>query len=216
MSRMIITRPEHDAGTRYLSRWSEEIIEEAKKKGIEVIDLQREKAIRREFEGRVKKFNPEFVLMNGHGSEKSVTGHDNEPLVDQNDNAAILHNRITYAVSCDSAAELGEAVAREKDTAYIGYKKSFIFNINRNYLHKPTSDGRAAQFLEASNQVSLSLLKGHSAQEASRRSRDMFRKAILKLLPSVLSDPEAREDAKELLWDMTNQVCLGTQDKRMM
>lgn len=216
MSRLLVTRPEHDLGTRYLSRWSEEILKEAKRRGIEVSDLHKEKAVRREFEGRVKKFDPAFVLMNGHGSERSVTGHDDETLVEQDDNAEILHGRVTYAVSCDSAAELGKAVAQEKDTAYIGYTKSFIFNINRKYINKPTSDSRASQFLEASNQVPFSLFKGHSAQEASRRSKDAFRRAILKLLSSAPSDPEAQEDAKELLWDMTHQVCLGVQDKRMM
>ena len=43
---LLITRPEHDFTTRYLSKWSEEIIGEAEKKHIEVIDLNGEKAER--------------------------------------------------------------------------------------------------------------------------------------------------------------------------
>ena len=44
---MIITRPEYDPSTRYLSAWSKEIIEAAHKKGMEVIDLHKNKANKR-------------------------------------------------------------------------------------------------------------------------------------------------------------------------
>src|SRR3989338_9661118 len=121
MSKLLITRPEHDPGTRYLSRWSERVIEEAQKRNFDVIDLHKEKATRKEFEGRVKKIQPEFILINGHGSENSVTGHDNEVLVQHGDNEALLHNRITYAVSCDSAAVLGTECVKKGKTTFLGY-----------------------------------------------------------------------------------------------
>lgn len=215
MSKILITRPEHDPGTRYLSRWSERVIEEARKKNFGVIDLHREKAVRKEFEGRVEKTDPALIILNGHGNESYVTGHDNEVLVQSGENESLLHNRITYAISCDSAAVLGVQCVKQQGTTFIGYNKSFVFNISQQYLHQPTQDQRAAQFLDASNQVPLSLLKGRTARQASVRSKSLFRDAIRKLLPSITSDPFAREDAKDLFWNMSHQVCLGDQDAHL-
>ncbi|MDD5626440.1 MAG: hypothetical protein PHW01_00275 [Patescibacteria group bacterium] len=39
MAKILITRPEHDPLTRHLSHWNTKVIENAKKKGIDVIDL---------------------------------------------------------------------------------------------------------------------------------------------------------------------------------
>ena len=36
---LLITRPDHDCTTNYLSKWSKEIIKEGEDKGITVIDL---------------------------------------------------------------------------------------------------------------------------------------------------------------------------------
>lgn len=215
MNKILITRPEHDPGTRYLSRWSECVIEEAREKNFDVIDLHKEKAIRKEFEGRVNKIQPALIVMNGHGDESCVTGHDNEVLVQYGDNEALLHNRVTYAVSCDSAAVLGVECVKKERTTFIGYNKSFVFNFTPQHMRQPTGDQRAAQFLDASNQVPLALLKGHTAHQASGRSKSLFRHAILKILPSITSDPFAREDAKDLLWDMNHQVCLGDGEARL-
>ncbi|MCG2694216.1 hypothetical protein L6259_03045 [Candidatus Parcubacteria bacterium] len=214
MNRVIITRPEHDTSTRYLSRWSENIIKIAEQKGFEVFDLHKEKAIRQELEGRIKKTSPELVILNGHGDNESVGGHDNYILIKVGENEKILKNRITYAISCKSAKVLGKACA-DKKTAYIGYNEDFIFNGQSKYLQKPLKDKRAAQFLDAANQVTIALLKGHTAKEASDISKDAFKKALKKILPSTTSDPYAREDVRDLFWNMNHQVCLGNENAKI-
>jgi len=211
----LITRPEHDPGTRYLSRWSEEVIDAAKKKGIDVTDLCQKKAVRKELEGRIKRIDPSFILFNGHGGADCVTGHDNEVLIKAEDNHSLLKNRVTYAVSCNSAQKLG-AVCADKNTAYIGYDESFIFNIDRTHLRRPLEDQRAAQFLEASNQVSLLLIKGHAVKEACNGSKKVFKDAIKKLLPSINNDPFANDDIADLFWDMNHLVCMGDGTKQIV
>jgi len=214
MSRMIITRPEHDPATRYLSCWSDYIIKAADKKNIEVIDLHKEKAVKKELEGRLRKINPALVVLNGHGSDEYVCGHDNEELINTESNSDLLKGRVTYAVSCNSARKLGKACA-DKNTAYIGYDESFVFNVERKYLSQPLRDRRAAQFLQPSNQVPLSLIKGHTAEESSGSSKRLFKETIRKLLPSTNSDPHAREDTTDLFWDMNHQVCEGNGSLRI-
>lgn len=211
---MMITRPEHDPGLRYLSAWSSKVIEVAKDKGFEVIDLKGTKVTKTEFEGRIRKTKPDFVMLNGHGSADSVTGHDNEELVGSGVNDHLLKNRITYAVSCDSAAGLGKKCG-DHATAYIGYDQKFIFSIDSRYLNSPLADARAQRLLEPSNHVAISLLKNHTAKEASDRSKDVSLRTIRSLLTSNHMDPDSLDDAKDLYWNMKHQVCIGAENLRL-
>ena len=81
MNHILVTRPDHDFTTRYISAWSEEYIKLASTKGLTVIDLKRDRANRKEFESVIEKKNPGFLIMNGHGNASEVTGHDNQTLV---------------------------------------------------------------------------------------------------------------------------------------
>ena len=99
-------------------------------------------------------------------------------------------------------------------TAYIGYSDKFIFTLNFNNSTRPLKDERAKPFMESSNYVIESLLKGHTAKEASDRSKSTFKKNFIKLLSSN-SDPDAIQDAQFLWWDMRHQVCIGNGDKKL-
>ncbi len=214
MSRILITRPEHDPLTRHLSYWNSKVIELASKKGNIVTDLHKEKANKKEFEGRMKKINPDLVLLNGHGDDRSVTGHDNEVIVEEGQNSDLLKNKITYAVACSSARVLGEACA-DNATTYIGYNEYFVLNLDRRFFSDPLRDEKAGRFLEPSNKVALSLIKGHTAKEASENSKKAFRENIISLLSKSNPDVDALDDAKNLYWNMTHQVCLGNGEVKL-
>ena len=213
MAKILITRPEHDPLTRCLSHWNTKVIENAKSKGNEVIELYRDRANRKEFEGRIKKVDPSLVLLNGHGNEDSVTGHDNEILVKNGENEALLKNRITYAVACSSARTLGVACA-DKDTTFIGYDEYFVLNLDSHFLTHPLNDKRAGRFLEPSNKIANSLIKGHTCKEALESSKQKFRENIIMLLKNI-SNPDDLEDVKDLFWNMNHQVCLGNQEAKL-
>lgn len=72
---LLVTRPNHDITTRYLSVWNERIIELAQKKHILVLDLKREKANKKELKSRILKMKPSLIVFNGHGSDNCVTGY---------------------------------------------------------------------------------------------------------------------------------------------
>jgi len=209
--KMIVTKPQHDVTTRYLSAWAEEVIELAEEKGVDVIELLREKANKKEFESRVNKLSPRLIFLNGHGSDECVTGHDNKILVKSGENHEVLVGKITYALSCNSAKILGTKVAQEKDTAYIGYADEFIFMAGSECIRKPALDPKAKPFMEASNQVMISVLKGHSARESAERSKNIFRDRYIKLLSSN-TDQDSLQAAQYLWWNMRNLVCLGDGD----
>ena len=90
LSMFLFTRPDYDPVTKYLSAWAKILIDEARAKAIEIIDLVGAKANRKELEGRLKKKRPSLVMLNGHGNDDCVTGQDDEPLVEVGENAQVL------------------------------------------------------------------------------------------------------------------------------
>lgn len=106
---LLVIRPKHDDTTHYLFHWAQEIINLAKEKGIKVLDLDKERANKNEFESVVAKMRPSFIFLNGHGNTDHITGADNKTLIQVGDNEKILQNKSVYALSCSSAKELGPA-----------------------------------------------------------------------------------------------------------
>ena len=210
---LLITRPDHDITTRYLSVWSEKIIELADKKNISVLDLKRKKANKKELKSRMSKMKPSLVIFNGHGSSTSVMGYDNEILIKIGNNERLLKAKIVYAISCKSAVRLGLKSIMAGALAYIGYTGDFIFCHDTHRVARPLNDKVAKLFLEPSNQVAISLAKGNTSEESSKRSKKFFLRNIQKLLSSEAL-PEANQYAKFLWWDMKHQVCLGDKDAK--
>ncbi len=209
MGTLLITRPEHDSATHCLSKWSEKIIETASKKKIKVIDLHREKANRDRVAGTLKKGIAKLVVLNGHGSDTSVHGHDDEIILKEDD-GDVVKDKIIFARACKSAKRLGENCIAQGALAYLGYKEDFIVIADASTT-KPLQNKTAELFLEPSNYIPISLLKGHTAGAANERSKNLFKKNINRLLmegPSSYNYDEVRF----LFWDMQNQVCLGDEE----
>lgn len=208
---LLITRPNHDITTNYLYFWSEKIIGEANSRTVKIIDLKGKRANRKEFTGVIEKVLPSLVVFNGHGDDAVISGFDNEIIIQAGDNESLLHEKITYAVSCSSAMILGQKCVGSKKTAYIGYNDDFAFIIDETKITRPLQDKTAQLFLEPSNQVAISLLKGNNAGESHKKSQKVFRQNIRRLLTSE-SSLENKEALPYLLWDMNHQVCLGDEN----
>ncbi len=83
-----------------------------------------------------------------------------------------------------------------------------IIDFDPQLSHKPLSDQTAKLFLEPSNQVATTLIKGHSSIEADTRAKNAFRKNIRKLLTGE-TQKEDSATLRFLFWNMKHQVCLG-------
>ncbi len=208
MKKLLITRPEHDDTTYYLSNWSKKVIEFANTKEIKLFDLHRDKARKPEVTSIIEKQAPGLIVFNGHGDDKCVTGHKNEALVEAGKNESLLKEKITYAVSCRSAKMLGPKSVSAGAKAYIGYDDDFVFIYSPEKITQPLRDDTAKLFLEPSNELIVSLIKGNSAEESYKRSQDFFKERMKKLLTSEAT-PEETSMARYLWWDMVHQVRLG-------
>lgn len=207
---LLITRPRYDEATNYLYYWAEKVIGEAQKKNLTVLDLCDEKANIKDFTGRVEKLNPDLMFLNGHGDPNRITGQNYEVLVEKDKNETLLSHKITYALSCSAAKNLGQSAVKKGAKAFIGYKEDFIFTYEKDKTTKPIEDKTAKLFLEPSNLVVTTLIKGNTAKEANIRSKKEFRRNLRKLMASE-SPQEDQSPIIWLLWDIQAQVCLGDQ-----
>lgn len=214
MVKCLITRPNHDKVTAYLSAWSNEILKSEELKDISFLDLQGENANKIKVESYLSKQSPEVVLFNGHGSPTKVCGFNDEVLIENDINDSLLKNKIIYALSCSSASVLGQNSIKTGAKSFIGYKHSFILCTDKNREATPLKDNIAHSFLEPSNRLSISILKGNSTGEATRKSKEEFKKEILKYA-STKSMPGADRVASALLWNMNNQVVLGNNEAKI-
>lgn len=211
---LLITRPFYENPTNYLYFWSKPLIDLASRKNFTVIDLEKEKVNRKELEGRLKKVNPELVVFNGHGNEDIIFGQDNEPLIINGDNESLLSGKIVYSRSCQSAKILGVECIKKGTRAYIGYKEDFIFMFDESKITRPLQDETAKLFLEPSNQVVISLIKGNTAIRSYQNGKKAYLRNIQRLLTSE-SPPEDTAAVRYLIWNMIHQVCLGDQSASM-
>lgn len=200
----LITRVSEDKETRYVYAWCDELIQLAKKTW-NVQELSKEKANRKQVEGRLDKQKPELVVFNGHGNETSVLGYDGEELISLNDNEHLLKGKNVFMRACSAGARLGKSVYQKGAKGFIGYQMSFIFWYDpRNHFSRPLEDLDAEPFRICSNQVAITLLKGRSIREAHDRSMVVYKKELAKL---TSSNSTRKYLAPMLRFNMINQVC---------
>ncbi len=202
MKRLLLTRSRHDIGNEYLFHYSEEIAAKAIDGGWQVDDVKSEKATKAAVQKRLGTLAYEFAIFNGHGSDSSICGHNNETLVDQS-SASLLSNKVCFSRSCCSAKHLGDIAVSKGSKAFIGYSREFIVPRVNSCASRPLQDPAARPVLESSNAIPISLLHGKTAKEAVDSSQAHAEKLILKLLPS-----EEPYDGAALRALINNQSCI--------
>ncbi len=212
MNYVLITRPKFDDTTAYLFSWSSKIIDFLQKTHFNLIDLKESKANRKSVESVLLKKSPELVIFNGHGISSTIRGHNNEILIDAK-NSHLLKLKIIYSVSCNSAKTLGVKIAGDY-TTFIGYKNEFLFLIDTTKSCTPEKDEIAKPFMESSNQLSISLLKGKTVRESYEDTKRKYTDWIIHYAANE-SLPEASSIISCLIWDRENLVLLGSEDKSL-
>lgn len=202
---ILITRPNHDLVTNYLCVWTEPFVMSAKEKGTTPYDLKGSKATRSNFDSYLKRHQPSFLFVNGHGSSTTITGHEDQILID---GKTVFGGGVLYARSCDAGQSLGPDLVNSGLRTFIGYNRNFLLGYLLDKVTKPHQDNIAKLFLEPANLIASTLLKGHTAQEAHLRSRqDMYRN--FKEMISSVATFEERYAARWLWSNINSQVLIG-------
>lgn len=208
---VLVTRPRHEIITTYLCVWSEGIVELAKTKVSTVRDLKGPKATRKNLDSYLRARKPSFLFLNGHGDAETIGGHENELLLDT---STAVEGLVVYARSCDAGQVLGPALVKNPATVFIGYRRKFIFGYLPDHIRAPGKDPLAALFLESSNLVASTLLKGHTAEEAHSRSKGAMYRHFRKMISSNATQEERY--ASRWMWgNIRSQILLGNPKQRI-
>ena len=195
---IFVGRCECDAHLKFPFNWANFIIEEAEKLELDIIKLEKENYTEEKTKRHIRKFNPFFIFLNGHGKVWCSMGYNKESIIIANKNDFLLKNKIVYILSCYTAQYLGQVAYEKGCKAYIGHKDIFSFT----YMDEndPINDKIAKIFMDASNQIPLTILNGGTPEEAYKNSQKMFDKWIdfwwkrwrglekTKLPPKVIGD----------------------------
>lgn len=209
----LITRPNHDDVVHYLSIWSKELIDLAIKKGKKVVDLTDNKANRKRVTGTLSKRPIRFAMFNGHGDDNLIAGQKDEILIESPKNVKLLKDKIVYCRSCNSAKKLGPDSVISGSDAFIGYENEFIFVYDTKSITRPLKDKTAALFLNPTNKLVSSILKGNTVKYSYEKSQDLFKQNISKLMSSATSDDD-RDLLRYLFWDYNTQIYHGDGDAK--
>jgi len=118
--------PVFDEVTEYCYEESRELIKYAESKGVKVVDLAKEDAVRERVEEALRR-NPKALFFHtDHGSPDKAWGNDGRPVLDL-ENVDILRGRETVQNNCSSARILGVEAYRRGCKAYLGYVDTVYF-----------------------------------------------------------------------------------------
>lgn len=200
---LLLTRPKYDTATHYLYHWSQILLNEAREKNVEVVDLERKKACKKIFQSHLKKRPIDTVVINGHGNDSSVWGNEEE-ILSTTDGVHLFGGKNVFIRACDSGAILGPVLMQSGAQGFVGYSLPFIFPLDEDFTHDPTNDPLAGPILECSNKVALSLIRGRSTQEAHEDSMEKYAEKFDELSSSKSAMSYI---LPFLLWNMDAQVC---------
>jgi len=204
---ILVTRPDHDLLTYYLKIWSNELVEDMRRRGFSLSDLKGKRANRRVIESFLNsKKRMNFVFFNGHGNEAEITGFENEVIMSEKDIRYAKNIGIVYARSCRVGVRLGRSLVESGLKSFIGYDFDFAVFLTKGA--KPLHDKAAGLFIKPSNLVVLSLLKGNTVFEADKKSKNLMKENIRKLLSSNSNKNEIM--ARHLYSNLIHQVVIGS------
>ncbi|MBI3052141.1 hypothetical protein HYY74_06850 [Candidatus Woesearchaeota archaeon] len=184
---MITILTDHDIGSRYLKKYTQSVIEQAKKK-FDVVVLECKELNKENVKNRIKKHGPSFIFFNGHGTSSSMMKNEDEELLGLNDKDC-FSNSVTFARACDCLKELGKEAVKYGCKAFIGYKNEFWIAHLNEMESRPLQDPLAKPVIETSNIIAEELIKGKTVVEAVNKSHENVAKLISKIMFS--DDPKA-------------------------
>jgi hypothetical protein len=207
---ILITKPNFDDTTFYISHYSNLITEEAKKKGIITKSFEGKETTRENIHKFVNKQKPKFLFLNGHGNSESIEGNKGEIIFSINDKH-LFSEEIIYARSCLLGEKFGKEVFENKKGCFIGYKYPFMFYIDETNSSNPSKDKIAQYFLEPSNKIASAIIKGNTTEEANNKGK----KATLKNIKKMMIEEKNSFLMIGALWNnYEGQVLYGNEEQK--
>ncbi|MCL5419755.1 MAG: hypothetical protein M1354_02650 [Candidatus Marsarchaeota archaeon] len=209
---VIITLPDHDIETTYVSKWSEAITTEGKRCGLKVVQLISKRASRDVIEGIVASKGIDLFIVNGHGDEDAIYGYGDKALIDGRNISKF--KGIIYTIACEAAKSLGKAAVSKNTKCFIGYTEKFVIIYDHTKTVTPLKDELSRPFFDSTNRIPLSIMKGNSCAESVERAKKAYDEWIVKVRSLVIDEhlPEQEWLLRALIWDSVSLKLLGNGD----
>ncbi|MBS3056194.1 MAG: hypothetical protein J4473_02035 [Candidatus Aenigmarchaeota archaeon] len=210
---MLITMPDFDLPTSYITKWSEKLVKIGEKNGLTPIVLKGKNVNKNHITYSIMSKNPKLLIFNGHGSSDSITGQDNEPIIILGENDNLLESKIIHAFACNSAKDLGFKCRAE---SFIGYNDWFWLCMDRFGTNRPLDDKFAQPLLESAIEAPLQLVKRNTTGEAFEKSQQKYQEWIDKF--TISSSKYTTEELQLILplltWNKSIQVIHGNRNAK--
>jgi len=211
MATVLITACPHDVPTKLGYFYLRKAADVLAQYGHNIIFLR--SANLENFRQALVTYNPKFVLINGHGGSKSVTGCGTNVILGvcgydedlrQNivrENPAWMKGRIVFLFTCNTGKELAPRLYQEGALAVAAFKRDYIF-LSEDV--SPLRDKRAYPFFNAPIQLPIVLAEGGSFRRGVQAVRDAFNYYV-----EEAEDEGDESRAKFLNYNLENFVVYG-------
>jgi len=205
---MLITLPDFDRATHFLSAWSKEIIDDAEKRAIKVLEVKEPNIIMKNVNSLLDKQKPQLVILNGHGTINKIEGQNKEWIIIRGKNHQKLRNKIVFARSCSAASGIGIELEGNNTGCFIGYQEDYAIIPDRHGMSRPNQNRSSKPFKESSNIIPLMLLAGKTANEAVEESKKIMEN-YLENQYMIDEDPRIFD---VLAWNLSILTCVGNEN----
>ncbi len=164
--RILFVRPDFDVPTHWVSEYLGREVGYTISRGHWVRDLHAEEATPENVVRAVEVFDPELMILLGHGSPAEFTVQHKAEVMRKCSIPFDVTGRKGYFTSCLVGQELGPDLVDKGLKAFVGYTTEFIFTFDPGYWNDPSSDPRARPFLEPAMVPVRYLVDGRSHLEA--------------------------------------------------
>jgi len=176
---VICFRPNFDAVTAYTHVWIGKIADYARKRGYEVIDLEKADATLRNLVDALQNPYVVAVFIGTHGRDNLVVGDLEEPILTACENDSVLTGKISYYGSCLAGRKLAPSTFDKGGTTVVGYTGEFIFHFDPSYT--PEDDPIAKPFGDAFVAPVLAILDGLAPSGVFDRTMEAYDKAYAEI-----------------------------------
>ncbi len=209
MATILISACPHDPSTKYGYYYMKKLGPMLAKYGHKVVLLKN--AYLSKFHKTLVDYDPDLVILNGHGGSKGVTGCGYNIILGvrswdpelgvkiAGENPEWMKGRIVYLITCYAGKILAQSLIKHGATAVAAYREAYIFlteNGGQNHTAYP--------FFHSTLQLPILLAEGLTFGEGCKAVRETFNE--------YLEQAEERGnilEAKYLYHDLVNFVSLG-------
>ena len=169
MANVLLVRSDWDLATRYQSTYLKFLVDYAIERTHQVKDLYNDvpnsAARLLDFENTLETFQPNIVIMGGHGNKTTITGQDLEILLKTGVNDDLMSGKITALLTCSAGIELGPSMISKTAQQFYGYLADFTFVYNPNFETRPLDDPWAKAFFDCMLATGYAILLGKTPKE---------------------------------------------------